>query len=90
MAYTTNCVQSSGLKSAGIFVIFLRQDGIESDSTETELQTITFQSPFEKVTAQKPTAELWTVISNQMIKRQLPHTRLDQISDRMKSYPLSY
>ena len=25
--------------------------------------------------------ELWTVISNQMIKYQLPHTRFDQISN---------
>ena len=26
-------------------------------------------------------AELWTVVPNQMIKYQLPHTRFDQVSD---------
>ena len=33
-----------------------------------------------KATVQKSIAKLWTVISNQMIKYQLPHTRSDQIS----------
>ena len=33
-----------------------------------------------KATVQKSIAELWTIISNQMIKYQLPHTRSDQIS----------
>ena len=36
---------------------------------------------FKKVTVQKPTVELWTVISNQMITYQLPHTWFDQIID---------
>ena len=39
------------------------------------------RSQFEKVTIQKSTAELWAVISNQMIKYQFPHTWFDQISD---------
>ena len=30
---------------------------------------------------QKPIGELWTVISNQMIKYPLPHTWFNQISD---------
>ena len=30
----------------------------------------------------KSTAELWRIISNQIISYQLPNTRLDQISDR--------
>ena len=47
-----------------IFVI-LSQDGIESDYRETNFETITFLSQFEKVTVQRSTAELWTVISNQ-------------------------
>ena len=34
------------------------------------------------MTVQKSIAELWTVISNQMIKYQLLHTRYDLISDR--------
>ena len=34
------------------------------------------------MTVQKSIAELWTVISNQMIKNQLLHTRYDLISDR--------
>ena len=49
----------------GIFVILLSQDGIESDYRETNFETITFLSQFEKVTVQRSTAELWTVISNQ-------------------------
>ena len=36
---------------------------------------------FEKVTVQKSIAELWPVISDQMIKYQLAHARFDQISD---------
>ena len=36
-----------------------------------------------------PIAELWTIISNQIIKQQLPHTRFDQIHnhkcDKMES-----
>ena len=47
----------------GIFVILLSQDGIESDYRETNFETITFFSHFEKVTVQRSTAELWTVIS---------------------------
>ena len=39
------------------------------------------QVSFEKVTVQKSIEELWNVISNQMIKYQLSHTRFDQISD---------
>ena len=30
---------------------------------------------------QKSIVELWTVISNQIIKYQLPHMRFDQIKD---------
>ena len=36
---------------------------------------------FEKVTAQKSIAKPWTVISDQMIKYQLPYARFEQISD---------
>ena len=36
---------------------------------------------FEKVTVQKSIAELWTVVSDQMINYQLPHGRFEQISD---------
>ena len=39
------------------------------------------QVSFEKATVQKTIVELWNVISNQMIKYQLSHTRFDQISD---------
>ena len=34
-----------------------------------------------KKAVQKYTAKLWTVISNQVIKYQLPYTQFDQISD---------
>ena len=34
-----------------------------------------------KTTVKKFTAELWAIISNQMISYQLPNTRLDQTSD---------
>ena len=34
-----------------------------------------------KKTVQKPNSELWTVISYQMIKYQLPHMRFNRISD---------
>ena len=44
----------------------------ESDCLETKFQTITSSSQFEKVIVQKSIAELWTIISNQMIKYQLP------------------
>ena len=30
-----NCVESSGLKATGIFVVSLSQDGFESDCSET-------------------------------------------------------
>ena len=60
-----------------IFVILLSQDSFESDCPETKLHT----SQFEKVTAQRSLAEHWIVLSDHMIKYQLPHTRLDQIND---------
>ena len=69
------------MKPTGIFVMLMSQDGSESDCPETKFQTITSYRQLEKVTVQKSTAELWTVISNQMIKYQLPHTRFDQIRD---------
>ena len=63
----------------------MSQDGVESNYPETKFQTILsyfyFRSQFEKVTVKKSIAELLTVISNQMIKYQLPHTRFDQIND---------
>ena len=62
------------MKATGILVILLSQDGFESDCPETKFQTITLQIQFEKVTVQKSIAELWTVISNQIIKYQLSHT----------------
>ena len=34
-----------------------------------------------KTTVKKSTAELWAIISNQIICYQLPNTQLDQISD---------
>ena len=45
----------------------------ESDCLETKFQTITSSSQFEKVIVQKSIAELWTIISNQMIRYQLSH-----------------
>ena len=69
------------VKDTGIFVILLSQNSFESFSPEIKFQPITSTSQFEKLTVQKPIAELWTVISNQRIKYQLPHTRFDQISD---------
>ena len=68
------------MKATGNFLTSLSQDGFEKDFLETKFQTITSQSQFEKVTAEKSIAELWAAISNQMINHQLPHTRLDQIS----------
>ena len=65
----------------GIFVILLSQDGFERDCPETEFQTITSKAQFEKVTVRKFIVELWTLISNQIIKYQLLHTQFDQISD---------
>ena len=56
------------MKAIGIFVILLSQDGFESDCPETKFQATTSQSQFEKVTVKKSIAELWTVISNEMIK----------------------
>ena len=67
------------MEATGIFVILLSQYGFESDSPETKFQTISSLSQFEKVSVQKPTAEHWTVISNQVIKYQLANTRFDQI-----------
>ena len=64
------------MKPTGIFAILLSQDGFESDCQETKSQTNK-----QKVTVQKSLVELWTVISNRMIKYQLPHTRFDEISD---------
>ena len=64
-----------------IFVILLSQDGFASDCPEIKFRTTTFYRQFEKVNTQNSIAELWTVISNQMIKYQLVRTRFDQISD---------
>ena len=44
------------------------------------------QSFPKKVTVQKPIAELWTVISEEMIKYQLTHAQFDQISDINMTY----
>ena len=63
---------SSGLKATVTSVILLSQDSFESDSLETKFQTITSLSQFEKVTVQTSFAELWTVISNQIISINLP------------------
>ena len=68
------------MKATGIFVILLSQDGVESDSSEGKFLRLR-KGQFEKVTVQKTIAELSTVISNQMIKYQLPQTPLNQISD---------
>ena len=56
---------------AGIFVILQRQDGFESGCPETKFN-------LKKIAVQKSIAELWAVISNQIIKYQLSHMRLDQ------------
>ena len=61
--------------------MLLSQDGFENDCLETKIQTITSWIQFEKVTVQKSIAKLWTVVSNQMIKYQLPHMQFYQISD---------
>ena len=39
--YESNCVQGSGFKATGIFVILLSQDVFESVCPETKFQTIT-------------------------------------------------
>ena len=53
----------------GIFVILLSENGFESNCPEKSSK----QSLFEvSLTVQKPTAELSTVISNQMITYQFP------------------
>ena len=75
-----NCVQSSGLKATGIFVILLSQNGFQSNCPEIKFETITSLGQSEKVTVQKSIAELWTVFSNQMMKYRFPHTQLDEIS----------
>ena len=62
-------------------MLLLSQDGFENDSPKTKFQTIASLSQFDKVTVQRSTVVLWTVISNQMVKYQLPDTQLDQISD---------
>ena len=57
---------------------------IESGWSWKRLSRIKFQtvtSQFGNVTIQKSIVELWTVISDQMIKYQLIHTRFGQISD---------
>ena len=41
-AFAPNCFQSSGLKATGIFVLLMSQDSFESDSPETNIQTIAF------------------------------------------------
>ena len=69
------------MKATGIFEILLIQDGFEKDSPEAKFQTIASKRQFEKVTVQKPIAEHWTGIFNQMIKYQLPQTQFNQISD---------
>ena len=65
----------------GIFVILLSQGVFESNWLEIKFQTITSSSQFEKVTVQNAIGELVTVISNKMMKYQLPHTRFNQIND---------
>ena len=60
--------------------MLLSHNGFESDCPETKFETITSWSQFEKVTVQKSIAELWIVVSNQMIKYQLSHTRFNQLS----------
>ena len=62
-------------------MLLLSQNGFESDCPKTKFQTIASLSQFEKVTVQKSIAVLWTVISNQMVKYQIPDKQLDQISD---------
>ena len=47
-------------------------------TVQRNFQTITC-SQLKQVTVQKSIAELWTAVSNQMIRYQLTHTRLDQI-----------
>ena len=77
------------MKATGTFVILLSQDGFENDCSEIKFQTVTSYSQFEKVTVQKSIAELWTVISNRMIKNQLPHRRFGQISNHKHGTYLS-
>ena len=47
------------------YVCKLSQDGFESDCPDPKFQTIISWSQFEKITVQKSTMELWSVISNQ-------------------------
>ena len=93
--------KNSSLKATCIFAILLCQDDFESDYPEIKFQAITSSSQFEKVPVQKFIANLWTVISNEMIKYQLPirgsiklviiNLYGVQVSYTcMESYPLSY
>ena len=65
------------LVSRKMVSLILYQDSFKSNIPERKFQTITSQSQFEKASGQKSIAEHWTVISNQMIKYQLSHTRFD-------------
>ena len=73
--------RSSDLKATGIFVILMSQDSCQSDCLVTKFKQPLPKVSFKKETVQKPIVELWTVISNRMIKCQLPDMRFVQISD---------
>ena len=76
-AYAPNCVESSGLIVTGIYVISLSQDGFETNVQKQSSKQSLREVSLKKVTVQKSTADLWAVISNQMVKYQLPHMRFD-------------
>ena len=50
---------------------------VQKQSSKQSLPKVSLK----KIAVQKSIAKHWTVISNQIIKYQLPHTRNDQISD---------
>ena len=81
-AYALSFIQSSGLKVTGVFVILLSHDDFERDSPDTKsFKQSLLKVSFKKLAVKKFIAELWTAISNQMIKYQLAYTPFDQISD---------
>ena len=47
------------------------------DCPETKFRTSLPKESLKRVTVQKTIAEYWTVISNEMIKYELAHTRFD-------------
>ena len=60
----------------------------KTDCPETDFKQSLPKFSLKKVTVQKPIPEIWIIISNQMIKYQLPRTRFDtsQCGSRISFY----